>query len=92
MAGIYKSLKEDGIYLMQDISASSEPHKNIDHPMGTLLYTVSTMHCMTVSLAQGGLGLGTMWEEKKHWKCSTKLDSQTSRLKTSIMIFRMIIT
>lgn len=65
LAGIYKSLKEDGIYLMQDISASSEPHKNIDHPMGTLLYTVSTMHCMTVSLAQGGLGLGTMWGREK---------------------------
>lgn len=65
LAGIYKSLKEDGVYLMQDISASSEPHKNIDHPMGTLLYTVSTMHCMTVSLAQGGLGLGTMWGREK---------------------------
>ncbi|MFO7524293.1 MAG: class I SAM-dependent methyltransferase [Ignavibacteriaceae bacterium] len=61
LAGIYKALKEDGTYLMQDISASAEHHKNIDHPVGTLLYTVSTMHCMTVSLAQGGMGLGTMW-------------------------------
>jgi 2-polyprenyl-3-methyl-5-hydroxy-6-metoxy-1,4-benzoquinol methylase len=65
LEGIYKSLKEDGIYLMQDISASSEPYKNIDHPLGTLLYTVSTMHCMTVSLAQGGMGLGTMWGREK---------------------------
>lgn len=65
LEGIYKSLKEDGVYLMQDISASSEPHKNIDHPMGTLLYTVSAMHCMTVSLAQGGMGLGTMWGREK---------------------------
>ncbi len=65
LAGIYTSLKENGIYLMQDISASSEHHKNIDHPMGTLLYTISTMHCMTVSLAQGGLGLGTMWGREK---------------------------
>ena len=24
----------------------------------------STMHCMTVSLAQGGAGLGTMWGEE----------------------------
>lgn len=65
LAGIYTSLKENGIYLMQDISASSEHLKNIDHPMGTLLYTISTMHCMTVSLAQGGLGLGTMWGREK---------------------------
>jgi hypothetical protein len=26
-----------------------------------LLYSISTLHCTTVSLAQGGLGLGTMW-------------------------------
>jgi hypothetical protein len=25
---------------------------------------VSTMHCMTVSLADGGMGLGTMWGEQ----------------------------
>ena len=29
------------------------------------LYTISTMHCMTVSLAQGGAGLGAMWGEEK---------------------------
>lgn len=65
LAGIFKSLKEDGIYLMQDISSSSEQYKNVDHPIGTLLYTISTMHCMTVSLAQGGMGLGTMWGREK---------------------------
>lgn len=65
LRGIYKSLKDNGVYLMQDISASSEQHKNVDHPIGTLLYTISTMHCMTVSLAQGGMGLGTMWGREK---------------------------
>jgi hypothetical protein len=29
------------------------------------LYTISTMHCMTVSLSQGGEGLGAMWGEEK---------------------------
>ena len=29
--------------------------------MATFLYTVSTLHCMTVSLALDGVGLGTMW-------------------------------
>lgn len=61
LKGIYNSLKDDGVYLMQDISASSYPHKNMDHPMGAFLYSISTMHCMTVSLAQGGIGLGAMW-------------------------------
>jgi hypothetical protein len=65
LKGIYRTLRRDGVYLMQDIKGSSQVHKNIDHPLGTLLYTVSCMHCMTVSLAQGGEGLGAMWGEEK---------------------------
>ncbi len=61
LKGIRRSLREDGVYLAQDIHASSHHHGDRDHPLGTLLYAVSTMHCMTVSLAQGGEGLGTMW-------------------------------
>ncbi len=29
--------------------------------MATYKYTVSTMHCMSVSLALDGVGLGTVW-------------------------------
>jgi 2-polyprenyl-3-methyl-5-hydroxy-6-metoxy-1,4-benzoquinol methylase len=65
LKGIAVALKEDGVYLMQDIAGSSHLHNNLDHPIAPLLYTVSTMHCMTVSLAQGGEGLGTMWGEEK---------------------------
>jgi 2-polyprenyl-3-methyl-5-hydroxy-6-metoxy-1,4-benzoquinol methylase len=65
LRGIYRSLKPDGVYLMQDINGSSHIHKNLDHPLGTFLYTISCMHCMTVSLAQGGEGLGAMWGEEK---------------------------
>jgi ubiquinone/menaquinone biosynthesis C-methylase UbiE len=64
LKGIYRALKSDGVYLMQDISGSSHVHKDIEHPIGTLLYTISCMHCMTVSLAQGGEGLGAMWGEE----------------------------
>ena len=65
LKGIHRALKSDGVYLMQDIHGSSHVHKNLDHPMGTFLYTVSCLHCMTVSLAQGGEGLGAMWGEEK---------------------------
>jgi ubiquinone/menaquinone biosynthesis C-methylase UbiE len=65
LKGIRRTLKNGGVYLMQDIRASSDVSRNIDHPLGTLLYTVSCMHCMTVSLAQGGEGLGAMWGEEK---------------------------
>jgi 2-polyprenyl-3-methyl-5-hydroxy-6-metoxy-1,4-benzoquinol methylase len=65
LKGIRRTLKADGVYLMQDISGTSHVHKDIAHPLGTLLYTISCMHCMTVSLAQGGEGLGAMWGEEK---------------------------
>ena len=65
LKGIHRALKTDGVYLMQDIKGSSQVYKNVDHPIGTFLYTISTMHCMTVSLSQGGEGLGAMWGEEK---------------------------
>lgn len=65
LKGINRALKRDGVYLMQDIKGSSHVHTNIGHPIGTFLYTVSCLHCMTVSLAQGGEGLGAMWGEEK---------------------------
>jgi 2-polyprenyl-3-methyl-5-hydroxy-6-metoxy-1,4-benzoquinol methylase len=65
LKGIRRSLKPEGIYLMQDIQGSSHVHENLDHPGGPLLYMISCMHCMTVSLAQGGDGLGAMWGEQK---------------------------
>jgi 2-polyprenyl-3-methyl-5-hydroxy-6-metoxy-1,4-benzoquinol methylase len=65
LRGIRRTLRHGGVYLMQDIHASSHLHENLEHPMGTLLYTVSCMHCMTVSLAQDGDGLGTMWGRQK---------------------------
>jgi ubiquinone/menaquinone biosynthesis C-methylase UbiE len=65
LRGIHRALRADGIYLMQDIKGSSHIHNNLDHPLGPLLYTISCMHCMTVSLAQDGEGLGAMWGEEK---------------------------
>ena len=61
LRGIRRSLADGGVYLAQDVKGSSHHHLNRDHPLGTLLYTMSCMHCMTVSLAQGGEGLGAMW-------------------------------
>jgi hypothetical protein len=50
---------------MVDIAASSRLGENLDLMLGAFMYTVSCMHCMTVSLAQGGAGLGAMWGEQK---------------------------
>jgi 2-polyprenyl-3-methyl-5-hydroxy-6-metoxy-1,4-benzoquinol methylase len=65
LAGIHRALKGDGVYLMQDIAASGRVREDLEHPLGPFLYTISCMHCMTVSLAQGGEGLGAMWGEEK---------------------------
>jgi len=65
LQGIVRALRPDGVFLMQDIGASSHVYKNIDHPLGPLLYTISCMHCMAVSLALGGEGLGALWGEEQ---------------------------
>jgi SAM-dependent methyltransferase len=54
-----------GIFLMQDMAASSKLEENIENPLGPTLYSISTMHCMTVSLAYNGEGLGTVWGRQK---------------------------
>jgi 2-polyprenyl-3-methyl-5-hydroxy-6-metoxy-1,4-benzoquinol methylase len=64
LAGIFGALKDDGLFLAQDIRSSSDVEKNLDHPVAPFLYTISTMHCMTVSLAHCGCGLGTCWGEE----------------------------
>ena len=64
LAEIQRALRDDGMFLMQDIASSSHLEKNVDRPLSPFLYTISTMHCMTVSLAQGGAGLGTCWGEE----------------------------
>ena len=62
---IYNALRKGGVFLMQDIAASSHVHENVNNPLGPTLYTFSTMHCMTVSLAYNGEGLGTVWGKQK---------------------------
>jgi 2-polyprenyl-3-methyl-5-hydroxy-6-metoxy-1,4-benzoquinol methylase len=65
LKGIADSLKPGGVFLCVDIAGSSNVEDNLEHPMAPMLYSVSTFHCMTVSLALDGAGLGTMWGEQK---------------------------
>lgn len=65
LEGIHSILKDNGAFSMVDIAASSDLSKNMEHPMGMFLYTVSLMHCMPVGLADGGDGLGMMWGREK---------------------------
>jgi len=63
---IYNALRKGGgVFLMQDIAASSHVQENMNNPLAPTLYTFSTMHCMTVSLAYNGEGLGAVWGKQK---------------------------
>lgn len=64
LAHIRRLLRPGGVYLMQDIDAQSSVEANMDGPLAPFTYTISCMHCMTVSLAQGGVGLGAAWGEQ----------------------------
>jgi SAM-dependent methyltransferase len=61
LGNIHRALRPGGVLLMVDIKASSNLEDNVEIPWASLFYTISTMHCMTVSLSAGGAGLGTMW-------------------------------
>lgn len=61
LKNIYRAVKPGGTFLMQDIDANSDVEENYEHPIAPFLYAISCMHCMTVSLAANGEGLGTVW-------------------------------
>ncbi len=61
LENIHRALRPGGVLLMADIKASSRLEDNVGVPMSAYLYTTSLMHCMTVSLAMDGAGLGAAW-------------------------------
>ena len=65
LRAVHRSLGAGGHYLMMEPKASSNLEDNIGNPTAPLLYAVSTLHCLTVSLAEGGAGLGTAFGEQK---------------------------
>jgi ubiquinone/menaquinone biosynthesis C-methylase UbiE len=65
LANIARALRPGGTFLMVDFTASSNVEANMDLATAPFGYTMSLMHCMSVSLAQGGAGLGAMWGEQR---------------------------
>ena len=61
LSNIWSALKPGGYYLCVEPKAASSLAENMLDPMAPFQYTVSTMHCMSVSIAGGGEGLGTAW-------------------------------
>jgi 2-polyprenyl-3-methyl-5-hydroxy-6-metoxy-1,4-benzoquinol methylase len=64
LENLYRALRPGGVLLMADVRASSRLEENVGIPLSTYLYTTSMMHCMTVSLALDGAGLGAAWGQQ----------------------------
>lgn len=64
VTAIRKSLAPSGTYLMVEQNLSSEVHEN-NTPVGRVMYSMSTLYCMTTSLSHGGAGLGACMGEAK---------------------------
>jgi SAM-dependent methyltransferase len=64
LRGISRALATGGTFLLVDFKFSSNVEDNIGNPYAPLYYGTSLMHCMPVSLAEGGKGLGTVWGEQ----------------------------
>ncbi len=65
LQSIARALAPRGVFLMQDIMGSSHIHEDLNLPLATFGYAVSCLHCMSVSLAEGGPGLGAMWGKER---------------------------
>jgi len=58
LAGIRRVLKPQGAFLWSEADVSDRLEDNLN-TFGRTLYGASTMHCLTVSLAENGEGLGS---------------------------------
>jgi len=65
LRAVENALADDGVFLMGDIAFSSNLEDNIGNPFASTIFAFSLFHCMTVSLAYGGEGLGTAWGTQK---------------------------
>lgn len=64
LKNVHRALRPSGVFLMAEPQGASELQHNLDFPLAPMFYTISTFHCMTVSLSQNGHGLGAMWGEE----------------------------
>jgi len=60
---VHDALTPAGEFVIVDFKFSSKLERNVGNPFAPLYYAVSLMHCMPVSLAEDGAGLGAVWGE-----------------------------
>jgi 2-polyprenyl-3-methyl-5-hydroxy-6-metoxy-1,4-benzoquinol methylase len=63
LKAIRNAMADDGVYIWSEPNASAHAHEN-RNPVGKMFHAISPLHCMTVSLAFNGAGLGTVIGEE----------------------------
>jgi SAM-dependent methyltransferase len=61
---IHAALVDGGCFVMSEPHGADNLEDNIANPMAPILFACSTLHCLTVSLAHGGAGIGTVFGEQ----------------------------
>jgi SAM-dependent methyltransferase len=64
LARVRQAIAPDGIFFLREPHAADTLEANIGNPMAPAMYSVSTLHCLTVSLAHDGAGIGTAFGEQ----------------------------
>lgn len=62
---IRAALADDGVLLMMEPNVSADLEDDVGRDQAALVYGISTMFCLTQSLAQGGAGLGAAWGPRR---------------------------
>ncbi|KAJ3333388.1 hypothetical protein HDU76_008639 [Blyttiomyces sp. JEL0837] len=76
LSNFSKIIKDDGMYVMVEPKASSKLENN-STPRGSFLYSISLHHCMTQSLANGGIGAGAAWGKEEAERACLKSGFKT---------------
>jgi SAM-dependent methyltransferase len=65
LARVSRALVPGGLLFMREPHGADTLAENLASPMAPILYSVSTLYCLTVSLAHGGPGIGTLLSEQQ---------------------------
>jgi SAM-dependent methyltransferase len=65
LRGIRRALAPGGVFVMIDISFSADLAEIAGDPGAATAFGVSVLHCLPISLHDGGAGLGAMWGRQR---------------------------
>jgi 2-polyprenyl-3-methyl-5-hydroxy-6-metoxy-1,4-benzoquinol methylase len=85
LRNIAASLRRDGVFVMQEVAASSRLSANADQPFAPMLYALSCMHSVPLALGQEGEALGRMWGKERAAKMLAEAGFRNVRFDTLAM-------